>query len=135
MMQPTLSMRAYFLRSPSHYLPFAWRWSNFSFAELESRDGTGLLLVPRQLDLLQQLRDAINAPLTVHSHYRSTGHNLVVGGAKDSYHLSGMATDCSCRFLSLDDLANTARKVGFTGIGRYPTFVHVDIGPARQWQE
>lgn len=129
----TSDQRAYFMRSPAHGLPFAWRWRNFSYEELESRDGSGLLIVPAQLDKLQQLRDLIGAPLRIHSHYRSFAHNLAVGGAKDSWHMSGGASDCSSPAISLSDLATAAQKVGFTGIGRYGTFVHVDIGPKRFW--
>ena len=52
----------------------AWRWPNFSPAEIACR-GTGKLLVNESaLDALQALRDHLGKPLIVRSTYRSTEH-------------------------------------------------------------
>ena len=131
MIDPTT--RAYFLRHPSTPIPGGWRWPNFSFEELECRDGTGLLLVPAALDRLQLLRNMIRRPIIVTSAYRSIAYNRQVGGASNSWHLSGNAFDISARGYPLNLLAACASDAGFTGIGRYATFVHVDTGPKRNW--
>ncbi|HHW33051.1 MULTISPECIES: D-Ala-D-Ala carboxypeptidase family metallohydrolase [Paracoccus] len=53
----------------------AWRWPNFSPAEIACR-GTGKLLVNAPpLDRLQALRDRLGKPLIVRSAYRSPEHN------------------------------------------------------------
>ena len=58
----------------------AWRWPNFSPAEIACR-GTGKLLVnDPALDKLQALRDRLGKPLIVRSAYRSPEHNRAVGG-------------------------------------------------------
>lgn len=126
--------RAYFIRHPSSATGFEWRWPNFRFEELECRDGTGLLLVPVALDHLQALRNRIGGPIIVHSAYRSIAYNKVVGGADGSYHLSGLAFDISSPVVSLPRLRAAAIEGGFTGIGKYRTFVHVDLGPRRHWE-
>ena len=71
----------------------AWRWPNFSPAEIACR-GTGKLLVnDPALDKLQALRDRLGKPLIVRSAYRSPEHNRAVGGATRSKHMDGAAFD------------------------------------------
>jgi len=113
----------------------AWRWPNFSPAEIACR-GTGALRVDADaLDRLQALRDRLGAPLIVTSAYRSPEHNARVGGAKASRHLAGQAFDISMANHDPAAFVAAARVAGFTGIGTYPrsNFVHVDIGPVRTW--
>ncbi len=115
----------------------AWRWPNFSPAEIACR-GTGKLLInDAALDKLQALRDRLGKPLIVRSAYRSPEHNRAVGGATRSKHMEGAAFDIA--MANHDPLAfeAAAREVGFLGFGFYPRsgFIHVDLGPARQWGE
>ncbi|MCE8547561.1 DUF882 domain-containing protein [Ruegeria pomeroyi] len=115
----------------------AWRWPNFSPAEIACR-GTGKLLVNEPaLDRLQALRDRLGKPLIVRSAYRSTEHNKAVGGAKHSKHLEGAAFDIAMENHDPAVFEAAARAVGFLGFGFYPRsgFIHVDLGPARQWGE
>ncbi len=115
----------------------AWRWPDFSPAEIACR-GTGKLLVNEQaLDRLQALRRALDRPMIVNSAYRSPEHNARVGGAKKSQHLSGAGFDISMANHDPEDFIAAAREAGFTGIGTYPrsNFVHIDTGPARVWGE
>lgn len=115
----------------------AWRWPDFSPAEIACR-GTGKLLVNAEaLDRLQALRRALGRPMIVNSAYRSPEHNARVGGAKKSLHLSGAAFDISMANHDPEDFVAAARKAGFTGIGTYPrsNFIHIDIGPTRVWGE
>lgn len=104
----------------------AWRWPNFSPAEIACR-GTGKLLINAPaLDKLQALRGRLGKPLIVRSAYRSPEHNRAVGGAKRSKHMDGAAFDIAM-----------AWEIEFLGFGFYPRsgFIHVDLGPARQWGE
>lgn len=125
--------RGFFLRHPSSAAGFDWRWPNFTFEELECRDGTGLLLVPGALDVLQGFRAHLSRPIIVNSAYRSIGYNKSVGGAANSYHLSGIAWDISVNGIPTVELAKIASAFGFGGIGIYKTFIHVDVGPRRSW--
>lgn len=56
-----------------------------------------------------------------------------MGGAKQSKHLDGAAFDVA--MTNHDPVAFQAREISFLGFGFYPRsgFIHVDLGPARQW--
>jgi hypothetical protein len=60
-----------------------------------------------------------------------------VGGALRSKHMDGAAFDIA--MVNHDPIASeaAARAVGFLGFGFYPRsgFMHIDLGPARQWGE
>ncbi len=115
----------------------AWRWPNFSPAEIACRGTAKLLVNDAALDKLQALRDRLGKPLIVRSAYRSPEHNRAVGGAKRSKHLNGAAFDIAMSNHDPVVFEAAAREVGFLGFGFYPRsgFMHVDLGPARQWGE
>ena len=113
-----------------------WRWPNFSRTEVACshclKDG----VKDEAMDALQALRIAQDRPLRVNSGYRCPEHNVNVGGVKDSFHVKGMAFDISIRGMNESErlkLMDDAIGVGFTGLGFYETFLHVDIGPPRSW--
>ncbi len=115
----------------------AWRWPNFSPAEIACR-GTGKLLVNEPaLDKLQALRERLGKPLIVRSAYRSPEHNRAVGGATRSKHMDGAAFDIAMTNHDPAAFETAARAVGFLGFGFYRRsgFMHVDLGPTRQWGE
>jgi hypothetical protein len=115
----------------------AWRWPNFSPAEIACRGTGALKLNTEALDKLQVLRDALGKPLIVLSAYRSPAHNKAVGGAPASKHMLGEAFDISMANHDPVAFEAAARKVGFLGFGFYPRsgFMHIDLGPAREWGE
>lgn len=115
----------------------SWRWKNFSPAEIACR-GSGALRIDEQaLDKLQALRDRLGKPLIVRSAYRSSAHNRAVGGAPRSKHMDGTAFDIAMANHDPVAFEAAAREVGFLGFGFYPRsdFMHIDLGPARQWGE
>ena len=115
----------------------AWRWPNFSPAEIACR-GTGKLLVNEAaLDKLQALRIRLGKPLMLRSAYRSSEHNRAIGGAKASKHMEGIAFDVAMANHDPEAFEAAARGIGFKGFGFYPRsgFIHVDFRPARQWGE
>lgn len=115
----------------------AWRWQNFSPAELACR-GTGSVLINEEaLDKLQALRTRLGRPIIITSAYRSPQHNRAVGGAPRSLHMQGVAFDCRMENHNPTAFAAAARAEGFTGFGYYPRsgFIHIDTGPARSWGE
>ncbi len=112
-----------------------WRWPNFSPAEIACR-GTGQLKLHMEaLDKLQALRDRLGKPLIVRSAYRSPQHNRNVGGAPGSKHMDATAFDIAMSNHDPAAFEVAAREVGFLGFGFYPRsgFIHIDLGPARQW--
>jgi zinc D-Ala-D-Ala carboxypeptidase len=113
----------------------AWRWPSFSPAEIACR-GTGAIKINTDaMDKLQTLRNRLGKPLIVRSGYRSPSHNKAVGGAKASKHMDGAAFDIAMSNHDPVAFEAAARAVGFLGFGFYPRsgFIHVDLGPARQW--
>jgi len=111
----------------------AWPWPNFSLREVGCRHCQTALINIRAMDALQSLRDMMAQPLTINSAYRCPEHNEATGGSKRSYHLLGRAFDISTRDVDAEQLRAVAEKAGFTGFGIYPTFIHVDTGPEREW--
>jgi len=78
--------------------------------------------------------------LILNSGYRNPVYNEAVDGAKASQHLSGSAADLTWngfrgRSSELDEFVSLARTIGFTGIGYYNGFVHVDVGRERYWDK
>jgi hypothetical protein len=100
---------------------------------------------------------AFFGPVTVHSGYRSPAQNRAVGGVRYSVHLlrtplprrgtssttRAAAADVTCATGNPAMWAAWAREhrhrhahlmaYGRGGIGHYSTFVHLDTGPARDW--
>jgi uncharacterized protein YcbK (DUF882 family) len=91
-----------------------------------------LKIVPgfyQHLHLLEQLRRELGFPILVNSGYRCDRHNRAVGGAARSWHLL-FATDIRPEDGAPDKLAALhagAERLGFGGIGRYDTFIHLDL--------
>ncbi len=115
----------------------SWRWKNFSPAEIACRGSGSLRINEEALDKLQALRDRLGKPLIVRSAYRSPAHNRAVGGAPRSKHMDGTAFDIAMTNHDPVAFEAAARAVGFLGFGYYPRsgFMHIDLGPARQWGE
>lgn len=92
---------------------------------------------PVKLELtakLNALRALWGKPLIITSGVRCAYWNEKVGGVPTSYHLTGHAADIKIdSFVSGESLKALARKVGFGGIGLAEKFLHVDIGPVREW--
>ena len=119
--------------------------THLSWKELACRDGTAYPAafiadgrVHRLAAVFEAIRTACGGtPLLVLSAYRTPAHNRKVRGAKNSQHVHGRALDLRppagwtvaafhARILQLarQELAD------IRGVGRYRTFVHVDIRPA-----
>lgn len=84
-----------------------------------------LKLVPH----LEALRKLAGGPLHIFSAYRCPPHNKAVGGAENSQHMLGTATDLGCKTKTPRELANLADSIpAFAqgGVGVYPGFTHVD---------
>lgn len=101
---------------------------DFKLREFSSKDGSKeIKLDYRLVKKLQELRDWIGQPILITSGYRSPNHNTKVGGAKASQHLLGTAADIQIKGIDPKTVAKYAQELGFTGIGIYPNFTHVDV--------
>jgi uncharacterized protein YcbK (DUF882 family) len=97
-------------------------------------------LPPTLIDILSVLQEqwGYSRPLLVHSGYRTPATNAgLEGAAPASLHLRGLAADVTVPGMPVGHLGLAAwtlsRRLGFMGIGLYPGFVHIDIGPLRAW--
>jgi hypothetical protein len=101
---------------------------NFKLSEFVCKDGSGkVLYVPELIDKLQKLRDKVGKSIRITSAYRTPEYNKNCGGIATSLHLSGEAADIKVSGMTPLELAKAADKLGFKGIGVYPTFTHVDV--------
>ena len=104
---------------------------HFKLSEFESRDTKEVKIKKELIDKLEILRDRLEGkPLYINSGYRTPEHNKAVGGAPASKHMKGIAADVrKVDGYSIDEMAEIAEDVGFTGIGKYHTLIHVDVRP------
>ena len=101
---------------------------------------------PREFDLLHSLLVKLgkpNATIDIVCGYRSPWSNnflrtrsAVTGVAEHSQHILSKAIDIRIPGVSTRKLRDAALSLGMGGVGYYPSsqFVHVDVGPVRQWQ-
>ena len=84
---------------------------------------------------LLRLLDQTGTAVVINSGYRSAGKNASVGGAKKSIHMTGGAIDVriSGDYDTRASFVVAASRAGFTGIGVYSTFIHLDIAGRRAW--
>ena len=86
--------------------------------------------------LLQNLRTKLTKPIHILEGVRCNKYNKEIKGFIDSPHLQGKAVDCKVKNISLIDLAREARDIGFSRVGLYKTFLHLDIiepYPSASW--
>jgi uncharacterized protein YcbK (DUF882 family) len=85
-------------------------------------------------ETLEVLRRAIDRPIVIVSGYRDEDYNRRVGGAKASQHVQGRAADV--RVAAMDagllyakvlELYGQGALPYLGGLGRYRTWVHVDV--------
>ena len=104
---------------------------NFNLQEFECThpDHRHIRVDDELVEKLQQLRDRLNVPLIINSAYRCPERNKQVGGADNSQHLYGKAADISLHTipLQIEEIKRIARQIGFTGVGLYNSFIHLDV--------
>jgi uncharacterized protein YcbK (DUF882 family) len=123
-----------------------WITDHFRLDEFRCSDGTpvpekyyeNVTLLCRELELI---RAAYARPVTILSGYRSPKYNAAIGGAKNSFHMKGMAADIVVAGVSASNLYkqisyminHESPRLYNGGVGRYKNFVHYDIRavPAR----
>lgn len=92
----------------------------------------------RHMELLQEMRTKLDFVIIVNSGYRCKQHNTDVGGSTNSQHMI-FATDIRPSWQNgfkqrLKAMYKMAEELGFDGIGRYESFIHVDLrGSKARW--
>lgn len=111
---------------------------NFRFSEIACEDRTDVILYSkRHMDLVQAIRDIVG-PLSISSAFRTPEHNKVVGGVVDSQHQFGIAVDMKLpNGYTIDEFKEVVLSVtgSQVGIGLYKSFIHMDLGRPRIWDE
>lgn len=113
--------------------------TNFKVHEFSCHDGSDQILISSDLvKTLQMIRDHFGKPVSVTSGYRSPAYNIRVNGARNSYHVKGMAADINVTGVSNRDVAIYASGIA-NGVGLYDYtggFVHVDVRDQKYlWQQ
>jgi uncharacterized protein YcbK (DUF882 family) len=95
---------------------------------------------PGLLDLLCGIKDNLGGrrEIQIISGYRSAAYNesLISQGrnvSRNSLHLRGLAIDFSIEGIGNDRISRIAKSYSAGGVGKYPEFVHIDVGRVRYW--
>lgn len=119
------------------------RWPDFKPEEVLSPSGVSvfdrngwLLINPEFLDFTQAFRKQVDSVFLINHRglkyrgFRTEKENHAEGGAEHSFHVQGLAVDVSSPDMSPLELFDAAVKFGFTGVGVYDTWVHIDKRPS-----
>lgn len=127
----------------------SWKWKNFEPEEVLSSDGMRLMkqgIFPMNgyaLDKLQSFRDFLDTPIVCNTTelrlrgFRSPLENQsIYDFPRFSFHIAGIAFDIHAPKMSLDDLYDAADHYGWSGIGIYESFIHIDdrYGENARWR-
>ncbi len=105
---------------------------NFNLKEFGCKDGSEEIKLDMDLvTALQKLRDFVSVPITIMSGYRNEAYNKKIGGSPNSQHLYGKAADIHIMSMEPEEIYYLVVRFnhifGFTGIGLYDSFVHLDV--------
>ncbi|HEU4635731.1 MAG TPA: DUF882 domain-containing protein [Edaphobacter sp.] len=101
---------------------------------------------PKEFDVLHAIMEKLGRPdgeIDIVCGYRTPWSNNFLrtrsadtGVAKNSQHVQAKAIDIRVPGVSTATLRDTALSLHAGGVGYYPVsqFVHVDVGPVREWQ-
>ena len=126
------------------YLPEAMDKLNYFLRDHRTQDVADY--DPSEFDLLHTLMGRLHRPagvIDIVCGYRTPESNNYLrtrsadtGVAEHSQHMLSKAIDIQVPGVATVAIRNAALAIGAGGVGYYPTshFVHVDVGPVREWQ-
>lgn len=103
---------------------------NFLVNEFACKDGSDIVPIDMELvSVLQDVRNHFKVPVTINSAYRTPAYNKKVGGVTASQHIRGTAADITVKGVPPDKVYAylNGKYPGKYGIGKYPTFTHIDV--------
>jgi uncharacterized protein YcbK (DUF882 family) len=127
----------------NEYVPSAMAKLNYFLRDHRTNDVSHY--DPKEFDVLHQVLTKLgkpNAVIDVVCGYRTPWSNnflrtrsAVTGVAKNSQHMQAKAIDIRIPGVATKALRDAALSLHEGGVGYYPIsqFVHVDVGPVRQW--
>lgn len=146
---PELSLSLYNTHTGEHLKNHVfWAEGNFIEEQLhqmnrlfrDHRTGEAHPIDTDLLKLLVKITELVETKEPIHlvSGYRSPKTNKTLasnssGVARNSQHLYGKAADIIIPGRSMKQLQRAAKSLKAGGVGRYPSFVHVDTGRVRSW--
>ncbi len=130
-------------RVGNNYIPSAIEKLNHFLRDHRTQDVSHY--DPREFDLLHNVLTKLGRPngvIDIVCGYRTPWSNnflrtraAVTGVAKNSQHMQAKAIDIRIPGIATSKLRDVALSLHGGGVGYYPVsqFVHVDVGPVRQW--
>jgi uncharacterized protein YcbK (DUF882 family) len=127
----------------ANYVPGAIEKLNYFLRDHRTNDVSHY--DPKEFDLLHSVMSKLGKPngvIDIVCGYRSPwsneylrGRAAVTGVAKNSQHMQAKAIDIRVPGVATRKLRDIALSLHGGGVGYYPVsqFVHVDVGPVRQW--
>jgi uncharacterized protein YcbK (DUF882 family) len=105
-------------------------------------DDQGLKIDVRLFDLLATVQTVLSlvegraVEIALTSGYRTPERNRTIeGAAANSQHIRGRAADIVLPGIPHGRVADAGEIAGAPGLGRYPDFTHLDVGPpGRRWR-
>ena len=125
------------------YVPEALEKLNYFLRDHNTQDV--VRYEPKEFDVLHALMARLgkaNGVIAVVCGYRTPETNAALrhgsaktGVAEHSQHMEGHAIDLRVPGVTTEQIRNTALSLHAGGVGYYPVsqFVHVDVGPVREW--
>ena len=85
---------------------------HFKVYEFRCKDNTNPIFVSLNLvDVLERIREHFKKPVYINSAYRNPAYNAMIGGAKNSMHMYGMAADIHINGVTPNQIADFAETV------------------------
>ena len=104
---------------------FGWWELTINQIELPSLDVLKNLL--SIVVILQVYRDKVfEKPITITSGWRSEHYNAKIGGAKNSFHVQGLALDFTVKAMKPEDVFMIFDKTFYGGLELAPSWTHID---------
>ena len=103
---------------------------HFKVYEFRCKDNTDPIFVSLTLvNSLECIREHFKKPVYINSAYRNPAYNAMIGGAKRSMHMYGMAADIHINGVTPEQIAEFAETIfpNSGGIGIYNNFCHIDV--------
>ena len=114
--------------------PWPWKYFHPERDRSMACRGTGrLIIVPRFMHLMDELRERFGRPIRINSWYRTPEYNAKVSSTGSTGpHTTGEAVDIAVYGGHADEMVVIAHKLGFTGFGwkqhgpHQRRFLHLD---------